>query len=144
MCMATSGGANNAPAILWTCKGSKDQLWQFENVYTPKNFGGYTFMNLVNNNGDCLGTEGGNITEGTPLYAWKCLGHADQFWAVEGSVTACRPYAALLNYSAYEEGANFVVGVSGGEGNIKDDAPLVIWNFQRKCNNQMWNFIINS
>jgi hypothetical protein len=138
-CLGVSGDENDQPSVLWQCNGHADQRWQFENVYPDKSAGGYTFMNLVNNNGSCLAVAGGAYAGGTDLYGWTCKGTNDQFWAVAGII--CGAYAALLNYNAYEHGYFYVAGVSGGK--IANGTNIVLWKYQGECNNQFWNWILN-
>jgi hypothetical protein len=137
-CLGVGGDINDSPSVLWGCNAHADQRWQFESVYPNKTYGGYTFMNLVNNNGSCLAVAGASYTEGTDLYGWTCKGSPDQFWAVYSD---CDGYAALLNYNAYEHGDTYVAGVAGGV--IKDGTSIVLYQYQNECNNQFWNFIVN-
>ncbi|HXL96041.1 MAG TPA: ricin-type beta-trefoil lectin domain protein [Streptosporangiaceae bacterium] len=137
MCMGISGGKPLSPAVLWACNGHADQLWQSN--ADCKNAGPYTFCEIVNNAGQCLATQGGAYTETTDVYGWNCKGSPDQFWAYVASATGCGGnYFALLNYNAYINHKNNVVGVQGGETNITNGAHLILWNDQETCNNQMW------
>ncbi len=136
-CLGVSGDKNDEPSVLWKCNGHKDQQWQWEG--TGISYDGYTFMNLVNNNGSCLAVAGGVYTEGTDLYGWTCKGTADQDWAPYAS---CGDFFALLNYNAYVHGYTYVAGVSGGD--IADGTSIILFKFQGKCNNQFWAWQLNT
>lgn len=139
-CLGVTGDANDQPSVLWQCNGHADQRWQFKPVYPNKSAGGYTFENLVNNNGSCLAVQGGGYAQGTNLYGWTCKDTDDQFWAVAGA--GCGDYAALLNYNAYIHGEFYVAGVNGGD--IKDGTNIILFYYQRECNNQFWNWVYNA
>jgi Ricin-type beta-trefoil lectin domain len=142
-CMATSGGGEDVDAIVYRCKGTPDQQWEFQAEPT-RVYNGITYMYLTNNNGSCLGTSHGDVTQGTTLVAWKCNGASNQFWEPITGSKICDPYAAIQNYGAATDGHTYVAGVSGGDINVQDNTPLVLWNWQQTCNNQDWNFVLNN
>jgi len=74
------------------------------------------------NSGKCLGVAGGNMTNGTKIVQWDCLGpsHPDQYWSPVG-----------INDGAYYQfhnlsNPNKCLGVPGGSTNA--GAQLVIWD----------------
>jgi hypothetical protein len=138
-CLGVGGDKNDEPSVLWACNGHADQRWQFENVYPFISYGGYTFMNLVNNNGSCLAVAGGGYAQGTDLYGWTCKGTYDQYWAV---YAYCGDFMALLNFNAYEHGYTYVVGVAGGV--IADGTSIILYHYQAECNNQFWLWKLNT
>jgi hypothetical protein len=87
---------------------------------------GINYSQLVNGFGQCLGTNGGAINQGVGLVSYTCYGpsHPDQWWDAP-LFTNCSNGHFIYNEAAVLD-PNF------------PGTPIVLWNFQSSCNNQMW------
>jgi hypothetical protein len=127
LCLGITGDADNKPAVLWTCEGSKDQTWHF-----GAELGTTGFYELINGLGQCLAVQGGSDEEGADLYGWTCEGTEDQYWTVYDA--KCKDTFCPINN--YESG--YVIGVEGGSD--EPGAAIVQWPFEENANNQYWEF----
>jgi hypothetical protein len=138
-CLGIKGGLKTpgTPAVVWTCNGHLDQQWHWGDTVSVN---GINYSQLVNGLGQCLGTNGGAIYQGVGLVSYTCYGpsHPDQWWDAP-QFTDCNNGHFIYNEAAVLD-SNFpgllVVGTQGGV--ISDGTPIVLWNFQSSCNNQMW------
>lgn len=77
MCLGITGGNHNAPAVVWTCNGAPDQRWHLGTAYPTAS----QYSQLKNDNGDCLGVQGGSTAPNARIYAWTCQpGVPNQYW----------------------------------------------------------------
>jgi hypothetical protein len=138
LCLGITGGEDKAPAVQWTCLGTShpDQYWHWGTTV-----GGYVVdpdgnvlpaYQLINGDGECLGIEGGETTEGADAVGWTCLGtgHPDQYWALDTYIS-CSGYNPLIDLNS-----GYVLGVLGNS--TKVGASVVQWAYQGVCNNQFW------
>jgi hypothetical protein len=135
LCLGIAGGLKDTYAVQWSCNRHTDQQWAWGNPFAPNNT---AWRQLVNADGQCLGTNGGLTKEGTRVVGWSCYpGHTDQYWW-EDTGTSCGEGAfhPFYNLAAVEAGHNYVLGVGGDSYNV--GAEVVIWNYQNVCNNQFW------
>lgn len=103
----------------WTCTTNPDQTWHWGAADG-------NFHQLVNGNGKCLATSGGDDAQGTRLIAYTCLGigSTDQYWAF-GPSLGPGPYLVNDRASGDLTTAAWIVGVSGGS--AANGAALVLW-----------------
>ena len=125
-CLGITGGADDAPAVQWTCNGAPDQTWKAGDEY-----GDTGYFQLVNGDGQCLGVLGGSTGEGASVYGWTCLGpsHPDQYWT--WATSSVNDYRYLVNLNS-----GLVLGVLGNS--TAQGAPVVQWANQGTENNQLW------
>jgi hypothetical protein len=128
-CLGIKGGSvtPGTPAVLWNCNGNKDQEWEWGNED-----GTSGYYQLVNKDNLCLGINGGVDTNGNYLVAYNCLGtnHPDQYWAYVDGPSGCSGGTVLWNLDGG------VIGTNGGS--LAENTEIVIWNYQARCNNQIW------
>jgi hypothetical protein len=128
-CLGIKGGSTTpgTPAVLWNCNGNPDQQWRW--VHVTSGYG-----ELENGHNDCLGINAGNDTEGNYLVAFTCYNnsttHPDQFWTEVAAPSGCSGGSALGDLDGG------VAGTKGGS--VAENTEIVIWNYQVKCNNQIW------
>lgn len=106
--------------------------------------------------GKCLGVQGGNMTNGTPVMQWTCNGHPDQQWLIttsspfgvpDGQVTTLRnfenPFKCLgVTSSATNDGANLVIWDCNGNSDqnwifqnvfpVSRGVPFGCWNIENQ------------
>ena len=117
LCLGISGGADDAPAVQWTCETVANQEWHW-----GSELGSTGYYQLVNGDGQCLGVAG--TSEGARIYGWTCTGAANQYWdPVDGK------YGTVL----WDYNSGMVVGVAG----TAVGAPVVQWDFTGALN-QYW------
>jgi hypothetical protein len=140
LCLGTSAGKYEAQAVQWNCQTSaNNQNWGYGPA--TKNYNGFTFHELQNDNNSCLGVSGGAIAEGSHVVGWKCLtGSLDQYWLALGpTCPGGETSFAYLNLKTYENNRNYVLGITGNSKSLGADA--VIYQDQKQCNNQIWTFL---
>ena len=125
-CLGILGGADDAPAVQWTCDGSSNQSWTAGSQYPDS-----SYFQIVNGDGQCLGVLGGSADEGASVYGWTCLGpsHPDQYWTLVNSGTS--GYFNVVNLNS-----GLVLGVLGNS--TAPGASVVQWANQNTPNNQLW------
>jgi hypothetical protein len=115
-------------AGIWDCTGAEDQTWHWANANVDH------WYKLVNGNGQCLGVEGGSVSEGAKVKGGACPNNADQYWAA-GVVSSGHAY--LLNYaSRVQLGSPWAIGCSSGS--PANGTQLVQWA-PNSSPDQMWN-----
>jgi hypothetical protein len=83
--------------------------------------------------GECLGVQGGDMTNGTPIVIWTCNGHPDQTWDIVGG-SGGSGFVQLRN----SQNTNKCLGVQAAA--TANGSKLVIWD----CNassDQEWAFV---
>ena len=74
--------SDDASAIVWSCESELGQQWAQE----PPNAAFLnevdTYFTIENENGSCLGVEGGSQSVGAHVVAWSCDSTAEQDWYV--------------------------------------------------------------
>ncbi|WP_251095012.1 RICIN domain-containing protein [Streptomyces sp. Caat 7-52] len=80
-CLGSKNGADRTVGYLWTCNGNRDQTWTFN--YVGEDVLG-SFYQIINGNGQCLGTWGGSASQGAKIAVWDCNGNPDQKWYTKG------------------------------------------------------------
>jgi hypothetical protein len=142
LCLGIQGGLKTpgTPAVIWPCNNHLDQKWHWGNSVT---YNGFIYTQLVNGFGQCLGTNGGAINENVGLVSYTCLGatHPDQYWEApifNNCYRADYAFSYLYNYASVDAPTDnlLVIGTKGGV--LTQNTPVVMWNFQEECNNQMW------
>jgi Ricin-type beta-trefoil lectin domain-like len=112
------------------CTTNPDQTWH----WGAANSAG--FRQLINGQGKCLGVNGGSTVEGALLRAWRCNGHADQFWSTE--TVPNHHVDWILNYqSSYVNPDIFVIAVLNGS--TANGAAVIQWPANEHAD-QMWSF----
>jgi hypothetical protein len=106
-------------------------------VADPHSYGTYTFYQLINGDGQCLGVLSSGTTDGSRVYGWGCNGHEDQYW-FQDNLWNCSGYHPLFNLNEFDHGPYTwsAFGVSGNR--TSDGTPILLWHFQYTCNNQEW------
>jgi Ricin-type beta-trefoil lectin domain len=136
-CLGSSGGQNDADAVVWRCKLSNDQEWSYAGLTTAY-YNGLYYYEWVNNNNDCLAVADASSAEGAHVVAWKCGATYDQWWSYDTNIN-CDGFHPLVNLGAALAGDFYVAGVSGGDPYVENGTDVVLWNFQNlQCNNQYW------
>ncbi|MEU3528476.1 RICIN domain-containing protein [Streptomyces sp. NPDC038707] len=79
-CLGSLNGADRTVGYMWSCNGNRDQRWTFNEV--GEDVLG-NFYQLINGNGQCLGTYGGSTARGAKISVWDCNGNPDQKWYVK-------------------------------------------------------------
>jgi hypothetical protein len=128
MCLGIAGGLHNSPAVLWTCDDqAANQRWHIGD-FDPSN---PLFTQLINDNGDCLGVQGGSTTKGARIYGWQCLGPAapNQYWHMR---TGCGISTIIANFG----GSQYVLGTAGGAETA--GTAIVQWSYPDVCDNRTW------
>jgi hypothetical protein len=127
--------AAGTSAVLWHCNGNPDQQWRWG---TTASYNGIVYQQLENGHNQWLGTDGGLTNIGTELVSWTCLGsdHPDQYWAAP-YYTDCGLGHIIYDYATVAAGQLNVIGTLGG-GTSTDGTPIILWDFQNSCNNQIW------
>lgn len=111
-CIGIISGQNFAGD--WACVNAPDQIWSQGSCSSANS----NFCQLINNNGKCLGVDGGSTAGGARILNWTCNGHADQYWAA----SACADgNAYLVNLNS-----NDVIGVLNGS--TANGAELIQWS----------------
>jgi hypothetical protein len=85
--------------------------------------------------GDCLGVQGGNMTNGTPIVQWPCNGNPDQTWEI--TTISGSPGDPIWTQIQDFQDPSKCLGVLGSA--TGDGSNLVIWD----CNgnaDQTWFF----
>jgi Ricin-type beta-trefoil lectin domain len=113
-CLGIAGGADDAPAVLWNCNGSPNQMWTWDISIVYMGL----YARLVNGDGECLGVAGGSLKEGADIYGWSCQDAFNQFWTT--TTTGVSGYYYIYNFAS-----QMVVGVSGGS--TANGAQLIQW-----------------
>jgi hypothetical protein len=120
LCLGIAGGADDAPAVQWTCNDSANQAWHWGSSGILGV--GLVYYQLINGDGQCLGVAGNSTAEGAQIYGWSCNGAANQYWYANDGV--------ITNYHSSK-----VVGVAGNSEAV--GAAIVQWPFTNALN-QYW------
>src|SRR5215469_12098266 len=130
LCLGISGGLDNAPAVQFACNGHPDQQWR----WGSGNHSDGDYVQLINNDNECLGVAGGSTATDARVVGWQCLGsnHTDQYWFADSTDAAmdCYPLGGgvmfLVNFHSDD-----AVGVLGNS--TASDASVVQWSLQQQC-----------
>ncbi|MGW3208531.1 RICIN domain-containing protein [Streptomyces sp. NPDC001135] len=76
-CLGSLNGADRTVGYMWSCNGNRDQIWTFN--YVGEDVRG-NFYQIINGNGQCLGSYGGSKSRGADISVWDCNGNPDQKW----------------------------------------------------------------
>ncbi|MFF7405049.1 RICIN domain-containing protein [Streptomyces murinus] len=76
-CLGSLVGGDRTVGYLWSCNGNRDQIWSFN--YIGKDARG-SYYQIINRNGQCLGSYGGSKAQGADISVWDCNGNPDQKW----------------------------------------------------------------
>jgi hypothetical protein len=118
-CIGIAGGN----AGIYNCTFINDQAWK---VIASKTVSGNVYAQIENQKGQCLGVSK------TRVVGQACNGtNNDQYWNNTLKGVVCGAGTPVVNL-----GTGDVVGVSGGS--TANGAPVVIFGYQGKCNNQFW------
>ncbi len=86
-CLGAAGSPQSPDIVLFPCNDHPDQLW------TMSNSG-----QLMNQNNQCIGVAGGNVSLGTKLIGFRCDGTSNQRWTYNPQ--------ADTGYGIFANGAN--------------------------------------
>lgn len=118
-CIGISGGK----AGIWNCTFVNDQAWQ---VIATKTVKGNSYAQLENTKGQCL-----SVSK-TRVVGQACnSSNNSQFWNNTVKGVVCGASTPVVNLASGK-----VVGVAGGS--TANGAAVVIFAYQKKCNNQFW------
>jgi hypothetical protein len=125
-CLGIDSSGN---AGIWGCTSKNDQAWKYSGRTISAD--GYTFYQLENQDGKCLGVSGGGTTNGTQVVGYTCepTSHPDQYWAYLNEECGAQ-YFPLVNADGV------VIGVKGAD--MKVGQPVIAYEYQNVCNNQFW------
>jgi hypothetical protein len=138
MCLGTHSGHNDTYTVIWPCNGSRNQSWTAGPGIT---YDGGEYVMIKNENGDCLGLQGGHVGQGTPVVAWTCNPEAkNQYWFHMFQLGKGNPGQDMwvlcnLLQPCAGLGSGRVAGVSAGS--VAEGARVVLWDNNGDLN-QIW------
>jgi hypothetical protein len=123
-------GIDGGKAGIYNCTFVRDHAW---NVIRTKSAEGVSWAQLQNNSGQCLGVAGNSTQAGARLVTQACnRNNRSQFWNNTKEGVACSGGTTpIVNLKSGD-----VVGVSGGATGV--GSAVVIFEYQKTCNNQFW------
>jgi Ricin-type beta-trefoil lectin domain-like len=123
-------GIDGGKAGIFNCSYLRDQAWS---VIRTRKAGGVYWAQLENNSGQCLGVAGNSAKAGARVVAQKCnRRNRSQYWNnTKEGVVCSAGFTPIVNLKSGD-----VVGVSGGA--TGNGSPVVIFTYQKTCNNQFW------
>ncbi|GAA3213981.1 RICIN domain-containing protein [Dactylosporangium siamense] len=118
-------------AGIWECTTETDQTWKFDTGNCR--LGSCT---IVNDLGECLAVNGGNISNGQRILGFHCSGSDDQYWSYF-TIDGNRENFINLKGTKTHNGDYYVLAVDS----IRTDngAPVVLWKWNGSLD-QHWTW----
>ncbi|MGH3166421.1 MAG: RICIN domain-containing protein [Trebonia sp.] len=116
-----------------TCDGSASQNWQWGGIDISR--GEYSFHQIINSNGECLGVSGDSTAEGARADVAACSGNADQYWESLTYFTICEQ-GETEYYLLENEASDYFLSVVGDSNS--SGASVDLEETQSGCTTQYW------